>query len=374
MADLYYPYASLQDAAFRLGRFTDRAIDARCGITWSDGTILTVLRRAQVGTDGHGTYLNVLRLHVSAPPPPPPAPAKSTSFLARAETVFWHAMELEGQAEIDNAQAQLAMSQAVIGAVRDNVWEPAHQYLMRHKKAADGVGIAVDVIGVIAGAAFVIALAPELGVLAIATGIAAGAGSLILLLADGSVFLPEMMGDEALSQRREHSQLVQWARIIGTGMMLIDIPVGGARALVEVGRLSREAREALVGARTTDELTALARERVASIHHPSRHPGPVNRRMHKVRVLARQADTQRQAAQNLTQRMRVVAARDVTASFAATPVGTALIVGSPPAMVLSERQAQADKNYLKLLEPEKGMPRDTKLEMRASAVGKAARP
>ncbi len=374
MADLYYPYANLQDAALRLGRFADRALDPRCGLTWSDGTILTVLRHAQIGGDGHGTYLNVLRLHASAPSPPPPPPAKSASFLARAEAVFWHAMELEGQAEIDNAQAQMAMSQAVIGAVRDNVWEPAHRYLMRHKKLADGLGVAVDVIGVIAGAAFVIALAPELGVVAIATGVAAGAGSLILLLADGSVFLPEMMGDEALSQRRENSQLVQWARIIGTGMTLIDIPVGGARALIEVGRLSREAREALVGAESTDKLVALARQRVESIHNPTKHPGPVNHRMHKVRVLARQADAQRQEAQNLTHRMRVVAARDVTASFIATPVGTALIVGSPPGNFLNDRQKQADEEYLKLLEPERGMPPDVKLEMRASAVGKAARP
>lgn len=369
----YYPYASLQDATVRLGRFADRAVDPRCGLTWSDGMTLTVLRHARRGADGHGTYLNILKLHISAPPAPPPPAAKATGFFARAEEIFWRAMELEGQAEIDNARAQMAMSRAVIGAVRDDIWEPAHKYLMRHKKVADGVGVAVDVIGVVAGAAFVIFLAPEIGALAIATGVAAGAGSLILLLADGSVFLPEMTGNEALSQRNENSKLVQWARIIGTGLTLFDIPVGGVRALVEVGKLSREAREALVGARSSDELAASARERVAAIHNPGRHPGPVNRRLHKVQVLARQADAQRQAAQDLTHRMRVISARDVTASFVATPVGTALMVGSPPAMLLSAKQAKADANYLQLLEPEKGMPHDVKLEMRVSAMGRAAR-
>ena len=373
MSTLYCPYADLQEATSCLGRFADEAVDARCGITWSDGAMLTVLRQAEVGGDGHGTYLNVLRLHVSAPPPPPPPPAKASGFFARAEAVFWRAMELEGEAEIENAQAQLAMSQAIVGALHDDVWEPAHRFLMRHKKLADGAGVAVDVIGVIAGAAFVIALAPELGVLAIATGVAAGAGSLILLLADGSVFLPEMMGDEALSQRRENSQLVQWARIVGTGMTLVDIPIGGARALIELGKLSREAREALIGARSSEDLAALARERVAAIHHPAKHPGPVNRRMHKVRVLARQAEAQRLAASNLTHRMRVVAARDVTASFAATPAGTALLAAAPPDMLLSEKQRKADEGYLKALEPKKGMPSDVKLEMRVSAVGKAPR-
>ncbi|QYE33959.1 hypothetical protein KZX46_14150 [Polymorphobacter sp. PAMC 29334] len=287
--------------------------------------------------------------------------------------MFWQVMELEGQAEIDNAQAQMAMSQAVVGAVRDNVWEPAHRYLLRHKKVADGVGVAVDAIGVVAGAAFVIALSPELGALAIVTGAAAGIGSIMLLFADGSVFVPELLGNKTMSEKQESAQWVQWFRIIGTGLTLFDIPVGGARALVEVGKLSREAREALIGAESSDKLTALARERVEGIHNPTKHPGPVNRRMHKVRVLARQAEAHRQAALNLTHRMRVVAARDVTASFVATPVGTGLLVGSPPAMVLSERQRTADENYLKLLEPEHGMPKDVKFEMRASAVGKAVR-
>ena len=374
MADLFYPYASLQDATVRLGRFADRAVDARCGLTWSDGTTMSVLRHAQRGADGYGTYLNVLRLHITAPPPPPPPPAKAHGFIARAEAVFWHAMELEGEAEIDSAQAQMAASQAMFGAVRDNVWEPAHQYLLRHKKLADGLGVAVDVIGVIAGVAFVVALTPALGGLAIATGVAAGAGSLLLLFADGSVFVPEMLGNEAMSQRYENAQWVQWARIVGTGMTLIDIPVGGARALIEVGRLGREAREAMLGAGSSEKLAALARQRVESIHNPSRHPGPVNRRMHKVRVLARQADAQRESAVQLTHKMRVIAARDVTASFVATPIGTTLNVLSPPANVLSERQEAADKNFLKSLEPEGGMPADVKLEMRASAVGKAAKP
>lgn len=250
---------------------------------------------------------------------------------------------------------------------------PAHQYLLRHKKVADGVGVAVDVIGVIAGAAFVIALTPELGALAIVTGAAAGIGSLVLLAADGYVFVPELLGDEAKSQRHENAQWVQWARIVGTAMTLIDLPVGGVRALAEVGKLGREAHAALTEARSSDGLAALARERAAQIHHPAKHPGPVNRRLHRAKVLARQAEAQRQTAHELTNKMRVVAARDVTASFVATPVGTALIVGSPPAIILSERQAKADENYLKSLEPEKGMPHDVKLEVRASAVGKAAR-
>lgn len=372
MPELFYPYANVQDAASRIGRFAERVAGPGCGLTWSDGTTVALLRRAQAA-GGHGTYLNVLRRHVSAPPPPPPPPAKATGFLAHAEAIFWRAMELEGEAELANAEIQMAGARAMTEAVRDNIWEPAHQYLLRHKKVADGVGVAVDVIGVIAGAAFVIALTPELGALAIVTGAAAGIGSLVLLAADGYVFVPELLGDEAKSQRHENAQWVQWARIVGTAMTLIDLPVGGVRALAEVGKLGREAHAALTEARSSDGLAALARERAAQIHHPAKHPGPVNRRLHRAKVLARQAEAQRQTAHELTNKMRVVAARDVTASFVATPVGTALIVGSPPAIILSERQAKADENYLKSLEPEKGMPHDVNLEVRASAVGKAAR-
>ena len=69
-----------------------------------------------------------------------------------------------------------------------------------------------------------------------------------------------------------------------------------------------------------------------------------------------------------------VRGRDVTASFAATPAGAVAITAAPPSIALTQAQRKSDADYLKLLEPEHGMPSDTKFEIRTSAVGKVAKP
>ena len=107
-------------------------------------------------------------------------------------------MELEGEAEIENAQAQQAASQAMFNAVRDDVWEPAHRFMLRHKQGADLAGVVIDAVGVFAGVAFVIALSPEIGALAVVTGVAAAVGSGVLLVADGAVYATEATGHKEL--------------------------------------------------------------------------------------------------------------------------------------------------------------------------------
>ena len=367
------PYASQQDASTRICNFANHQFGLACGVTWSDGHSVAVLRHAQVASGGHGVYVNVLRQHISAPPPPP-RPAPPATFVQRAEAFFWRAMEIEGESEMANAEAQRAGSQALFNAVRDDVWEPAHRFMLGHKTATDGASVVIDAIGVFAGIAFVIALSPEIGALAIVTGVAAAVGSGVLLLADGAVFATEATGHKDLSEQIESSPVVQWSRIVGTVMTLIDIPVGGVRALIEVGRLGGEARAALAGARETDGLAEAARARLAKIHHPERHPGPVSRRLRRVKTLTRQADAQRLDAEQLARKRNWVRGRDVTATFAATPAGTAAIIASPPKIALTPAQQKSDADYLKLLEPEHGMPKDTKLELRTSAVGKVSKP
>ena len=53
----WYPYLNAEDAAARLGRFVNHTHGRGCGITWSDGYHVTVLRQPQM-VKGHGTYLN----------------------------------------------------------------------------------------------------------------------------------------------------------------------------------------------------------------------------------------------------------------------------------------------------------------------------
>ncbi len=95
-----------------------------------------MLRQAS-DTGGRSLWLNVLCQHVAAPPP---AAAAASSNLGKLKAWFWRAMELEGEAEIQNAQIQMAGSQAIAQEFRDHVWEPTHEFLLRHKLMADTAG------------------------------------------------------------------------------------------------------------------------------------------------------------------------------------------------------------------------------------------
>ena len=367
--DFWYPYRSAQDAARRLGPFADKALNRACGISWSDGRMVAVLRAAHPDGEGAAQWFNVLRYHVSAPPPPP-KPVQPSGFVAKAEAFFWSVMQAEGEAEIAKAQANQAASEALYRGVRDNVWEPAHKFLQRHKVMADGVGVAIDVVGVIAGVAFVIAFAPEIGAVAAVTGFAAAGGATLLALADGAVFATEATGHKQLSEKIEGSKVTQWARIAGTVMTLVDLPVGGVKSLMEVRSLKVEATEAAEAASHFDKAAAAARERVNAIHNPAKHADRVAYRMRRAKKLAQQAEQHRQDAAALTHRARVTAGRDSFAAFGATPAGTALLAAAPPAMMLNQAQRSADDAYAKSIEPEGGMPHDVKLEVRISKTQK----
>lgn len=372
--DFWYPYAGLQDAANRLRGYADKAIGPTCGVVWSDGRSVALLRADQAPPGQHGVYLNVLRREVSAPrPAPPPYPSDST-FLRRAEQALERVLETVGEGEAANEEVQRGASEAALGAVRDHVWEPAHEFLLRHKKIADGVGVGVDVLGVVAGLVFIAALSPAIGTVAVVAGGLALAGSGILLVADSLVFFPEVSGHEGFSKKMDDSPWIETARIVGTGMTLVDVPVGGVRAVMDVGEFATKARASIGAAQKTDVLAEAARARVAKISNPLKHPSPVQRRLHKVKVLALQADAQRLSAQQATTKMHWVAGRDVGASFVGTPAGTALLVGAPPSIILSQAQKRRDEAYQHSLEPAGGMPADVKLEMRTSAVQRMHRP
>ena len=371
MAGFWTPYSDQQDATRRICGFADTALSATCGVSFSDGQSLAVLRQAHADGRGRRQWFNVLALHVSAPPPPTkPAPQGA---LAKAEAFFWSVMEEEGKAEMAQSQAEAAAGQAIYQGVRDNVWEPTHQFLLRHKILADGIGLAIDVIGVIAGVAFVVAFSPEIGAVAAVTGFAAAGGSFLLAGADGLVFATEVTGHKEASEAIEKSKVTQWVRIAGTVMTLVDIPVGGIRSLAEVKGLKVESAEALNQARESDEAAALARERVEKIRNPSKHPGPVARRSRKVKQLAQQAETHRQEAEALSRKMHLKAGRDSFAAFGASPAGAALITGAPPAMALSQAQKATDDRYTRSLEPAGGLPKDIRLEVRVSGVQKVSK-
>ncbi len=368
MAGFWYPYADFAETRGRLCAFADAAVSPQCGVSFSDGSNISVVRQPSGGTDGRTLWLNVLTQHVGGPPP---APAVPNGTLGKLKAWFWRAMEIEGQAELQNAEAQQAASQAMAQEFQDHVWQPVHQFLLRHKLAADTAGVALDVVGVAAAAVFFFVAAPELlaagtalAAVGLITGTSAGLGSIVLLGIDGTVYGAEVSGHNAFAAKIEDNKTVQWTRIGASIMLLPDIAVGGVRSLTEIGQLGNEAREATSATAEAAKAAAEARARVAKIRNPANHPDPVARRMHKVRVLEREAQTQAQKVEWANSRIRTVAVRDVGVFQGATLAGTGLLSAVPPGVVLDDQQKRRDEEYQKSLVPHGGMPKDVRLEMR----------
>ena len=280
-------------------------------------------------------------------------------------------MEIEGQAEIANSEAQQAAVQAVGQEFRDHVWEPTHEFLIRHKFAADTAGLALDTVGVIAGGIFLVFAAPELAAAgtvaasaAIVTGIAASAGSVTLFAIDATIYTVGLTAGQARAAKIEDNTTVQWTRIGASIMLLPDFIVGGVRTLLEIGKLSEEAEGALATSTRTARAVSEARARVAKIRNPLHHPAPVNRRLHKVRLLDQETRAQLHKAEAATSRMKLLAERDLGLFQGATLAGTGLITAAPPGVVLSQTQKQRDEEYKKTLIPKGGLPRDVRLNIR----------
>ena len=377
MAGFWYPYADFNEARLRLTAFADATVGPRCGISFSDGNSIGVVRQP-TGTADAWLWLNVLTQHVAAPPPPPPKPSGTWGKL---KGWFWHAMEIQGEAQLEEAQADLAMGQAIDSAIEKHVWLPVHDFLLRHKLLADGVGVALDVVGVVAGVVFIVAALPEIaggavviGTLGLVTGVSAAAGSLVLLGVDGTVFGLEASGHEGRAEQVENNKTVQWLRIGATVMLLPDVAVGGVRALGEIGKLGNEAREAETASAEAARNAQAARDRVAKIANPAKHPGPVNRRLRKVASFERATEEQAKAAQAAHDRIRMTSLKDLGVVPGATLGSTGLLAGAPPALALSAEQREADEKYRRMLAPDGGMPKDVKMEMRVSGHQKVEAP
>ena len=352
----------------RLCTFADATGNMSCGVTFSDGVNICVLRRPS-GSAGSGwLWLNVLTQHVATPPPSPP---RSSGKWGKLKNFFWHALELQGEAELQQAESDVAESRALGAAVEQHLWQPMHEFLLRHKVLADGIAVGLDVVGVIAGVAFIVIASPEIaggaviiGTLGLITGTSALAGSVALLGIDGFVFGCEVTGDKGRAERFESRKEVQWTRIGATVMILPDLAVGGVRALGELSKLGTEAREATEASAAASNAARAARIRADRIPNPARHPKLVTRRVQKVNAFERAAAAQARAAQAAHNRIAMIAAKDLGVVPGATLAGTGLLVGAPPDILLTPEQRERDEKLLKLLEPAGGLPQDVKLEMR----------
>ncbi len=366
MSGLFYPYRGAADALAHLGPYADTTIGRGCGISYTDGQQICVLRRP---ARGQRLWLNVWRRHVASPRPAPSRQG-ATGFWQNVGHFFEHAIELYGESEYRRSQADMAASQALVGAVDRHIWQPTHQWLLKHKLWADTIAVTADVVGVVAGVVVIIVAGPELAVGAAIVGGTAIVGSAVLALIDGTVLGFELAGQEETVKTIESNEGVQWARIIGTVMTLPDMAVGGVQAVRDISRLPTEINDARAVSRSLTEAAQAKRAEIAKVPHPAKNPHKIQQirtRANKfTRAAADQAKNARKAA-----RVLKAARLGATGSYGATPTGAALLATLPPDILLSEEQMRRDERAKKLsLTPQGGMPRNIRLDMRVSGVTK----
>ncbi|WP_442680174.1 hypothetical protein ACSBM8_02905 [Sphingomonas sp. ASY06-1R] len=365
MSGLFYPYKDAQDALAHLAPYADGTVGRGCGISFTDGAHISVLRRPF----GSHLWLTVWRRHVAAPRALP-SRRQDPSKLQRIEHFFEHAMELYGQSKLQEAQANLAMAHAVSGFVDRNMWQPTHAFLLRHRLWADAIGVAADVVGVVAGLTVLIVAGPELALGAAIVAGAATGGSLLLAAIDGTVLGAELAGNDDLVKYIDENDALQWARFAGTIMTLPDVAVGGVQALRDVGKLPGEIHEATTLSHAATEAAEAQRLRAEKISNPAKHPAAVQKHLHRANRLATQAQAQAKLAHGASRQL-FAARLGIVGSFGATPVGASLMAAMPPDVLLTEAQKRRDQATLAaMVTPEGGMPHDARLDMRVSNISR----
>ena len=197
----------------------------------------------------------------------------------------------------------------------------------------------------------------------LATGTVASTGAIILFGLDGAVFRAEIFGQDAIAKKIEDNSTVGWLRIGATIMLLPDLPVGGVRALKEIGMTAGEASAAMARMGEADVQTGKAARDLRNVTNPSRHPTEVARQMDRVRKYQAEAEVQSKLVEQANGKIRRLFARDVLLFPSATAGGAALMTAAPPGVVLSPAQKAQDEDFIKSISPAEGM-KDARLDIR----------
>ena len=86
--------------------------------------------------------------------------------------------------------------------------------------------------------------------------------------------------------------------------------------------------------------------------------------MGRVRNYQAEAAAQSKLVDAANAKIRLLFARDVALFPGATASGAALMSASPPGVALSQAQKQRDEDLLKSIAPEKGFPKDARMDIR----------
>ena len=203
------PYRSPVEATEYLGRFVDKACGPGTGIAWTANGNLYPLRAPKRDDDGFG---DVVMFEWNKPPPPAP---RQVGFWNRVRAFISGVVQMELQSQLQQAEIQRAMGDAMVKAVS--------RAFTTHQD--DGIGVALDVIGI----AISIALIPTgLGIIG---GIAL-IGSVFLLGTDTYSYALEMDGEDEGAEK--FKRRTERYRLFATVMTLPDVAYGSYKIVKEV--------------------------------------------------------------------------------------------------------------------------------------------
>ena len=189
---------------------------------------------------------------------------------------------------------------------------------------------------------------------------------------DATIYGAEISGHDAFAKRVEDNPTIGWVRIGATIMLLPDLPVGGVRALEEIGTTAGKVSKALGREAQAESMTGKATRDLRNVTNPAKHPAEVARQMDRVRKYQAEAAAQAKLVDAANAKIRLIFMRDVALFPGATAGGAAMMAANPPGVVLSEAQKKRDEDLLKTITPAGGMPKDTRLDIRVIGYSRQA--
>lgn len=260
LSDDWGPYAGPQDAAASLGLLVDRACGNSVGIAWAARGALHPLRAPR--RDGDGIGVVAMFEWVSSPPPPPKPPS---GWRATLRSWLHQYFEAQYQANMAEAQANLALGRVISQGVGT---------LLRHH-ADDAAGVAIDVIGI---AVFILLIPSGVSEIALAGAI----GGSVLLYTDGKAFAMEMGGDDEGAEK--FKKKTESLRFVATLITLPDLFYGGYKVIKEM----REINELATADRVTGTAAGNLARRTANAQRAERYMQIVERANLRAQVRSEQ--------------------------------------------------------------------------------------
>ncbi len=305
---IWEPYDSALEASDRLCKFTDAVLDPTFGVAWLSNGTLYALRAPRFDPDGNAQVITFGLRPVPAPPAPPPS-----GLGERLKAWFWRQMAIQGNIAVQQGQADLAMGEAINGAIA----AAYRKVVGKYREDTEGIGF--DVAAVALSAFLLLTGTAEV------LGVVAAVGGVALLVMDGAAYGTELAGDDGTADQIKDVTFP--FRCLAMVATLPDAAWNVGKVLAEGGRLSAEAAriDTTISRATTD---AARSTRAAAAAGDVVESSKATARAHKYAAIGERAQ------------LKAIAARRKLAAFlSANAAGRALIV---PSAILLIKEVRDD--------------------------------